>query len=216
MSIRLRLALWYSGLLAVMFLVFTPVVYLTLENELLNEVDRWLAPLGQLAVQGLDGGDPARLMLARGSDLDRFASEGIGIMLLDASGKAISRSTNLDDRTARVTDRAFGTAWSGSPTGFNTSLEGTRYRGYLMPVSGRQEPRGFVLVLRSLETVDDTLAQVRNFLVIGSAFGLLLAVGIGWVIAQNGLRPIEEITRTARSIAQSRDFAIAGQYTGIR
>lgn len=206
MSIRLRLAFWYTGLLAVMVLVFAPVVYLTLENELLNEVDRQLAPLGQHAMLTLAGGDLARLMLARGSDLDPFASEGVGIVLLDASGKALARSSNLQDRTARVTDRAFGTAWSGSSTGFNTSLEGTRYRGYLVPVSGRLEPRGFVLVLRSLEAIDDTLARVRNLLIIGNIIGLVLAVGISWVIAQNGLRPIEEITQTARFIAQSRDF----------
>ncbi len=223
MSIRLRLALWYTGLLAIMFLVFAPLVYLTLERQLLLEVDRWLDPLGR-RLQSAASADPRLLeapaLTSNPADLARtladipeqekrlepFTSAGVFVEVLDPNGRVVARSPNLEGKSLPVPDGAFASAWWGTPAGFTADLEGTRYRGLLLPIGQAGNPQGFALAASSLAQVDDSLAGLRLLLLAGNALGLVLAVGVGWLIARNGLRPIEEITRTARAIALSQGF----------
>lgn len=223
MSIRLRLALWYTGFLALMFLIFAPLAYLTLERQTLAEVDRWLSPLSERVMEAVRAdpklleaptlsSNPADLARAvagiseQEKRLESFTSQGVFVELLDPNGRVILRSPNLDGKAIPVPDGAFASAWWGAPASFTSELEGTRYRGLLAPMGEKGDPHAFVLVSRSLEQVDGSLAGFRLLLVAGNLLGLLLAVGVGWLIARNGLRPIEEITRAARSIALSQGF----------
>jgi two-component system, OmpR family, sensor kinase len=118
----------------------------------------------------------------------------------------MAASGNLQGRAIPVPSSAFAAAWWGSPDSYTTTLDGKRFRGMLSPIPGQTEPRGFVLISHSLEDVDGALLRMRILLVAGNAFGLFLAVVVGWAIARSGLNPVEEITRTARSIAQSQEF----------
>jgi two-component system, OmpR family, sensor kinase len=221
-SIRLRLALWYTAFLAIMFLIFAPTVYYTLERELSREVDRWLAPLSQQVLRSLDDRpdlltptevttDPTTGILVPTSQLQRawleqFTASGVFVELLDPNGRRMAASGNLQGRAVPVPSSAFAAAWWGSPDSYTTTLEGERFRGMLSPIPGQTEPRGFILVSHSLEDVDEALLGMRILLVAGNAFGLFLAVVVGWAIARSGLNPVEEITRTARAIAQSQEF----------
>lgn len=222
MSIRVRLALWYTAFLAAMFLVFAPTVYFTLEQELSSEVDRWVAPIGRemvdaalerpeilSAAEGTT--DPATGILVptrqlQRSWLDQFISSGVAVALLDPNGRQLAASSNAPAQGIPVPDSDFANAWWGSESSYTTAVDSLRYRVTLAPVLGQSEPRGFVLVARPLQSVDEALLRMRILLVAGNAFGLLLAVVVGWLIARSGLRPVEEITRTARSIAQSQEF----------
>jgi two-component system, OmpR family, sensor kinase len=221
-SIRVRLALWYTAFLAIMFLIFAPTVYYTLERELSREVDRWLLPLNQQVLRGLAERpdmlstaevttDPATGILVPTGQLQRawleqFTASGVFVELLDPNGRRIAGSANLQGRSIPVPSSAFAVAWWGTPDGYTTTLDGVRFRGMLAPIPGQAEPSGFVLVSHSLEEVDEALLRMRIILVAGNAFGLLLAVVVGWLIARSGLNPVEEITRTARAIAQSQEF----------
>ena len=229
MSIRLRLALWYTAFLAVMFVIFAPAVYVAVEKQLLGEVDRWLAPVGERVLrsvtdnakaldslkspgpaQGTGDASAAQILSALSAyqdlDLERFTSPGVFVELLDANGKVMARSPNLQGKSLSIPDGAFASAWWGTPDSFTANWNGARYRGYLVPIAGDKEPRGFVLVGRSLQQIDDALGTLRILLIVGNLAGLALAVGVGWLITRNSLRPIEEITNTARSIALSQGF----------
>lgn len=207
MSIRLRLALWYTALLALMFLIFAPLVYLTLERELLLQADRWLAPFSEQVRQSLRSSpDPSAPITVQEGALEPFASPGVSVEILDPNGRPVASSSNLAGETFPIPDDAFATAWWGTPASYTAAMQGQRYRALLAPIRGTGEPRGFVLVLSSLRDVDAALARVRALLLAGNAFGLLVAVAVGWLIARNGLKPIEEITQTARAIALSRGF----------
>ena len=204
MSIRLRLALWYTGFLALVFLLFAPLVYVTLEREMLSETDRWLAPFSEHILHALAGEGPsAPLSSVSQETLEPFASPGVFVELLDPNGRPLARSSNLAGEVIPVPDAAFASAWWGTPSSFTAAAQGQSYRALLTPIPGGNEPKGFVLVASSLQQTDDALARIRFLLLAGNGFGLLLAVAVGWLIARNGLRPIEEITETARAIALS-------------
>jgi len=207
-TIRLRVSLWYAALLALTFLLLASLLYYTLERELLLEVDRWLAPFGDHVLRSLDGqGDPSSPISAPDSALAPFGSPGVFVELLDPNGKPIARSPMLGGKTVPVTDSAFASAWWGSTSSLTTALDGQRYRAMLRPIPGQDEPRGFILVVHSLQEEDATLARLRLLLLAGGSLGLLLAVAGGWLIVHRGLRPIEEITQTARAIALSKGFS---------
>ena len=229
MSIRLRLALWYTASLAIMFVIFAPAIYIAVERQLVGEVDRWLAPVGDRvlrsvkdnakALDSLKGSSPSQgasdssaaqivnaLSAYQDLDLERFTSPGVFVELLDANGKVMARSPNLQGKTIPIPDSAFASAWWGTADSFTATWSGARYRGYLVPIAGDKEPRGFVLAARSLQPIDDALGALRILLVGGNLAGLAMAVGVGWLIARNALRPIDEITNTATSIALSQGF----------
>ncbi len=212
-----------------MFVIFAPAVYVAVEKQLLGEVDRWLAPVGERVLrsvtdnakaldslkspgpaQGTGDASAAQILSALSAyqdlDLERFTSPGVFVELLDANGKVMARSPNLQGKSLSIPDGAFASAWWGTPDSFTANWNGARYRGYLVPIAGDKEPRGFVLVGRSLQQIDDALGTLRILLIVGNLAGLALAVGVGWLITRNSLRPIEEITNTARSIALSQGF----------
>jgi signal transduction histidine kinase len=64
---------------------------------------------------------------------------------------------------------------------------------------------GFVLYARPLSSVDNTIAKVRLFLVLGIVGGSLLALLAGLATAQRAMRPIAQLTDMAREIERTRD-----------
>ncbi len=206
MSIRLRLALSYAGLLALIFLLFDPLVYSAFQGAMLSGTDGWLAPFSEHVLHSLNSGDrSAPLSLPDGS-LEPFASPGLSVELLDPNGKLLARSSNMGEQDLPVPDNAFASAWWGAPASFTATVQGRRYRALLTPIPGIQEPRGFVLVASSLRQMDETLGRIRALLVLLNGVGLLLAALVSWLIARRNLQPIEEITETARAITLSRGF----------
>lgn len=225
MTIRSRLALWYTAFLAVMFLVFVPAVYSSQERGIFDEVDRWLAPLaGRIArsatesprvvenLRTVASGDlnPSQLLNALAAyqdlDLERYSSPGVFVEVLDSSHRVVARSSNLNGQNLPVQEEAFGAAQSAAADGYTADWNGNRVRGFLATITVDRETRGYVLAARSLVEVDRALARMRIWLAAGALAGLGLAAGIGWLLVRNAVLPIEEITATARSIAESRDF----------
>lgn len=208
MTIRLRVSLWYAVLLAFTFMLLASFLYIMVERELLLEVDRWMAPFGDHVLQSIDGNqNSSSPITAPDSALAPFASPGVYVELLDPNGKPIARSPMRGGQSLPVADSAYASAWWGSTASFTSSMDGGRYRAMLKPVPGKEEPRGFILVVRSLQEEDATLTRLKLMLIVGGGLGLLLAVTGGWLIIGKGLRPIGEITQTARAIALSRGFS---------
>ncbi|HEV2528083.1 MAG TPA: HAMP domain-containing sensor histidine kinase [Thermomicrobiales bacterium] len=60
-----------------------------------------------------------------------------------------------------------------------------------------------LVVAQSLQPVKEALKTLRNLLLALGALGVLLALQVGWVIAGRSLRPIDSVTATASTIAES-------------
>jgi two-component system, OmpR family, sensor kinase len=80
--------------------------------------------------------------------------------------------------------------------------------GYRVAVHAlRVEPVGDVQVLyaRPISEVDQTVARVRFFLLLGVLGGAVLALAAGLYVARRAMRPIAELTDAAREIERTRD-----------
>ncbi len=81
-------------------------------------------------------------------------------------------------------------------------------------ISSQAGPADILQVARSLHDVDQTLTTLRVILLIGGAIVTLLAFGVGWWLAGTALRPINRITQTAQEIGATQDFGRRVTYAG--
>ncbi|WP_344107701.1 HAMP domain-containing sensor histidine kinase [Nocardiopsis rhodophaea] len=74
-------------------------------------------------------------------------------------------------------------------------------RGYIAPIGG---DRAVQVSIRS-DRVEATVVDVGARLALAGAVGVVLAGGLGYLVARTGLRPVARLTRTAETIAATRD-----------
>ncbi|HEV2012152.1 MAG TPA: HAMP domain-containing protein [Candidatus Limnocylindria bacterium] len=69
-------------------------------------------------------------------------------------------------------------------------------------------------VTRSLEDVDAVLTETRNRLILVALAGVLLASGLGTLVARAALAPVERLTKVIEEVAKTRDLSRRVATTG--
>jgi two-component system, OmpR family, sensor kinase len=209
MSIRLRLTLLYSAILALTLLGLGVVLVVSVSQITINTLETDLRE------------DAKRLIYSREFRLDRLGYDGRRIAVpdtyiqaVDSTGAILARTTNLGDFQLPIDGgRLSAAATSGSWTDIAVTENG-RLFVLNYPVLMRGELIGVVQLARSLAEQDESLETLRNSLLVGSALVVALAFVIGWVLSGAALRPIQRITDTARVIGVQRDFDRRVDYRG--
>lgn len=220
MSIRLRLALWYGALFALIILIITLVSYAVHTRGHYDDLDHTL-------VAGVShAADVA--VISPGAPLLVEEHQGIAItlrlytpacVLLESSGTDTAVPT-IDPRT--VLHAPAGPAFdpiaglapplaapalpAKSAFGLATTPE-QRWRVYVLPVQSDGKLIGYMEGLTPLGELDEV---IQTFRLVLAAVGLLgLGGGLlgGWLIAGGALCPIARMIQTGQTIATSRDFA---------
>ncbi len=216
MSIRRRLALWYGGLFAAILLLVSLLTYALHTRGHYDDRDRLLITSATHAASGV----------ASVGDQLHFASDNTNIevvlQLFDSQG--ILRETSVDGEgvplisprmiLANPAGPAFD--WlAGLPPGFGVmfaipegkfgliSGSGQRWRAYVLPIGS--SPTGYVVALTPLGRLDASITTFRISLLVIGLVGMVAALGGGWAIAAQALRPIDQMTQTARTIAYAQD-----------
>ena len=203
MSIRARLTIWYTGLLAAALLLFSLTFYSFLQQTFLAEVERTIKTQAEeiAAVIAADN-DPVSVLLSGRASLppiiDVFASAQIFVQIRNRDGTIVQRSTNLGNSTLPSKVGIFLKNLRGQPQLYYITAGDVRLLAYSVPIQ-LQDGRviGVVEVAQSLRDKDATLQVVRLGLFGGSAIALLVAAVVGGLLARVALRPIDEITQTA-------------------
>ncbi|MBN2006582.1 MAG: HAMP domain-containing protein [Anaerolineae bacterium] len=235
MSIRLRLTLLYSAILALTLLVFCTVLYVAQSRSTLAMVEHDLekaanpmamgwaraqldfaaGPLPSMAGREGPEGDQARrafqpLMEERRSrDILRILdAQGQPFTPPDASGVVVEEALPISDvGLAHLQD---GEVW----VEISHDEEG-RVLVYNHPVTFADgEVIGIVQMGRSLADRDRSLRSLGITLLGGSLLTTLIAFGVGWTLSGVTLHPIQRITQTAREIGEARDFSSRVQHVG--
>ena len=207
MSIRLRLTLLYTAILALTLIVFSVVLYVTLAQTTVGVVKDTLAD------------EAKRLLSERSVD---FVRRGL-VITIPSSNRAIQNTFvqtrrpdgNIEFRSPNIMDadielpleepERLRVLQAGYTYNFAT-IRNTRFLIYSKPITYSDRVVGVLQVARSLEDQDRALDVVRRTLILGSSIAAILAFGIGWVLAGAALRPIDRITQTAHAIGAERDF----------
>ncbi|CAG0928940.1 two-component system, OmpR family, sensor kinase [Thermoflexales bacterium] len=209
MSLRLRLTLLYSAILALTLLGLGVVLVVSVSQVTLSTMKSALLETAKRTIYARE----FRLDHP-GYDSRRIAMPDTYIQTLNPTGVILARTSNLGDfqlpiDTAKLQAAANGESWTEIAV-----TENGRLFVFNHPLMIRGELVGIVQLARSLAEQDESLATLRNILLAGSLVVVVFAFIIGWVLSGAALRPIQRITATAHVIGAQRDFDRRVDYRG--
>ncbi len=203
-SLRIKLTLWYVLILGILLISFSSFLYFTLSKSLYRDVDNKLRALAELIAS--ESASPLSKFGFGNIDQTLETSmnlKPIGkfIQVLDESGNIGRKSENLKNVQLPISLSALKNASKGLIT-FETSRSfgNTPLRILTFPVLGDNSITKIVQVASSLEDVEDALNTLLIILIIAVPLTLLIASLGGQFLANKALRPVDQITQTARVI----------------
>jgi two-component system, OmpR family, sensor kinase len=208
-SIRTRLALIYTALLAAALIVFGSSMFLVLRGELQRSFEAGLLANAEHAAgalgQDVDAGGRLRVSERL---VEQFASTGGRVVVLDPAGAVLADSapptapppslSAADLALVEEHGRLLREVGEDSDVVLLTVVPITAPTG---------EGLGYVVWADSTRPLQQTLATVSGALLIGGTLVIALALAIGLVLARRALAPVADVTDTARAISLSGDFA---------
>jgi len=230
-SIRLRLTLIYSTILALTLVVFSAVLYNIQARYTLGILEGDLSRAAKgLAmtwarfrfIPGRDGPSPSQNGQPPDNPNNPF---GLGlrdlrvrdaVRLLGPDGSILDLNVNQQDidldlpiSAKGMEQLAQGKKWTEIAPG-----DESRWLVYSEPVIVDGAIVGIVQAARPLADRDRSMRSLGIALTLGSLLTTVVAFGVGWGLAGLTLRPIHRITQTAQEIGETRDFSSRVPYKG--
>src|SRR5215212_5146807 len=220
MAIRLRLALWYGALFALVLLLVTLLTYSLHVRGHYDDRDRALVTsAGHMAGE-------ARAMPNGPHLVEGSGGLEVGFRLYDAQGvvreqtRDIAYLPNLDPLALLrlPADPAYDALAGLAPPLMAPDIPSTgafglivtpeqRWRVYVLPLGQAGAVTGYLETLTPLGRLDQSIRIYSLILFALGLAGISAALIGGWAIAGGALRPIARMTSTASTIAHSRDLS---------
>ena len=214
MTIRTRLTLWYSAMLALILLIFSAAVIslnqvsiITILDQTLKEVATTVASSVALVPVG-EFGPPQPQVLTSHTDLFDKPNMWIQVWRTHENGQPITpqllresegmpiEGGMLDPDPPTLTE----------PYARDATFKGVSARVASQPFYINDELVGVVQVATSTAAVEATNTALAITTAVGAAISILVSVGLGMFIASRLLKPIEQMTETAASIVNADDL----------
>jgi heavy metal sensor kinase len=198
-SIRARLTAWYALVLALALVVTGAITYTVVRRQIERSSDASVVSMGRSLTAGLiEEADEARggLRLRSANELlAEYRDNDRAVILFTHDGREFAAHTSA---LARSIDRALiRRRIAANAFGFVTVDHHVRL--YLSPM--RAGGQSFVMTIaRSLASQRETLADLRNAMLITAPLALLVASLGGYVLARKSLDPIVRMSVKAREI----------------
>jgi len=199
-TLRARLTLWYTAVLALVLGAFGLAVYSLLSLSLVRQIDTTL----NIAA------DEIRLAFRRdveGIHLPPMALDltaNVYVQVWDAEGNLIATNTSaarepFDPGRLAVAETAYS----------DVSYHGIHLRVLTYPLVSQTEETvvGTMQLASSLTTVDDAQRALLALLMGGGLMAVVLAGVVGWTTAAAALHPLEQMTETALRITHADDLS---------
>lgn len=218
LSLRLRLTIWYSAVVAVVVLSGISLTLLFMRSWLVRPIDREIAFQVSVFAKAVGTAtSEGELRNLSGGYLSSAASEelrSLGYLLLVWTGpNAVVSNSSVPLEQFPASKQVF----QGAP-GFNAprtirSPTGDAYRAAVVPITQGGARLGVLVVAAPMNQVGD---HQREFGLIFAALGLLALVGSAagtWLLLGRAFRPVQSITDTAARFSRedpSRRIAYGG------
>jgi heavy metal sensor kinase len=210
LSVHTRLTLWYAGALLAILVFISGLSYWLLARSLAQDVDRSLVTLAQVvrdAPRG-DGFEEAEWWVRELLDPEHQLFQ-----LLGPDGRLRSRSWRLRDDQLPLSAEGRQRVVAGLATFETVLLHGERIRVVALPVLRNGRLIEVVQVGMPLAPTERTLQRWLEALLVLVPLGVGLAAAGGRVMARAALRPVDEMSQSARRIdaeALARRITIRG------
>jgi two-component system OmpR family sensor kinase len=204
LTLRARLTLWYTSVLAGVLLVFGVAVYVLLTASLYRQVEDTLQRTADDILRASQFQIAGIPLSALQLELDLTAN--IFVQIYDAEGNMLQQTINfaLEDHPFDET-----TLDKKVPQFSSVIIEGTRFRVLTVPVlrGENEQVVAYLQLAESLQTIDQTRELLIFILAGGGIVVIIIAALVGWMTAGTALRPIEELTESALQITRTDDLS---------
>lgn len=205
-SVRTRLTLWYTGVLAMALIIFCVSTYYLLSNKLHQKLDAevrtTIEGISRLLVYELSEGEKETQALHSALSEHYFPNQAAAIF--DAEGHLLTEKPLANNFHAEVPARA-------STATEIIELVSLPYKGTtpngsvrvaVQRVKAPNENKSYVIVVsQPLKSLSNELAILRDILLASVPVALLLAGLGGWFLARKSLSPVVVMSESARRIS---------------
>ncbi len=202
MSLRIRLTLLYTTILAGTLLLFGSLVYGLVSLILLNQVDNRLEQqanqiISRIQINTADQFD-IRLLSLYQSD------EGSSYLLWDTTGKLVySRPpgfVKINEALSQEVDEP------NFVTTNTRNINQAHQRVLSIPLQSSRGEVGVLQLAADLEFVDLALEALTSVLFIVSIIGIIFSALAAWLVTDQALAPLAVVTKTATQITRADDL----------
>jgi heavy metal sensor kinase len=202
-SIRFRLVLWFTGILAVILFAFSAFLFYSqsrnLQDEAVHEINRRVVSLVEIVQTGMHQVN-GQIIIPKGwlRDADVF-------ILLSPDGQVLASEGSIPAQEAiQIVSAGLQSSsrTNESAVVYWTSPDSQNFAFILTPVES-QMGINFLMIFGGIL---DPNALVRRFLLtlmIGNLLTLVIALVGGFWLADRAMRPVKTITQAARSIGET-------------
>jgi two-component system OmpR family sensor kinase len=227
MSIRLRLTLLYSTILALTLIVFGAALYFVQAQWTLNWLKKDLSISSERIGQSILFGythpnqqelNPPPPQPPLGNLSTDQAFQGLRereiVRVLDTNGAFVASPVSSDQTALPLSAAGLQALRDQKAWWQIASTSEQNLLIYNRPMVENGQVVFIVQVARSLAERDHSLAALGRTLWIAGVITILAAFGIGWALSGITLRPIHHITQTAQAIGKESDFSRRVDYNG--
>jgi len=215
-SIRFRLTMWSTAILAVILVAFCFFIYYRQSNDLKFEARNQLQVKSEqlmvmYQVSGLFDPDRSHFqapdLVIRGSGLISGNEE---LALIDSTGKALQTAGGIrSDAITQLVQYWVQSNRNNLPMDvlsqkdfLNDGSPSDSYLYVITPLFAESHPVGLIILGRLVDA-DGQLPKLAMTLIIGSLLTLLVSLAGGYWLAAQAMSPVRMITRTARGISET-------------
>src|SRR5277367_6350424 len=217
-SVRVRLTVWYSAVLAVVLVVVSVTTYLIVRKTSMQRTDSDLAVLAdsflvtlQAELADAPGGKDSAILSAAKQSMIEHRSNSDAFVVLEPGGEIIATSTDVISSSAQSEDavkrslasndfQRFARIGESKAVGWGTIRgEHSRLRAYSREFQVNSQPY-LLIVLHLLHAQNEMLETIRLTFMWMILVGLLLAGTGGYFLARKSLAPVVAMGEHARRI----------------
>lgn len=216
MTIRTRLTLWYSTLLATVILVFGVSLFSLLNWAWYSQLQENMRFVADQVRQGIAYDEASGLMTqpALQRQLARIPFFAFAVQIWDRGGQLMARTGNLDLFT-----EPFDVASLDSPEAVTRDIwlapDNNHVLVFTMPLySPRGQHVGAMQILSPLSTLEAATDRLLRVMIGVGIVALVLSFMVGSVIAGQALQPIDTIAQIAKQITAAQDLDKRIPYEG--
>lgn len=220
MSIRFRLTMWYTTLLAVIMLIFGVVLYYFLSVKLYNDVENELQAQGEYIQQNISVREYWGVRSYKLPPLEGFKSSSIilqaiwvrnGLLTPDSNVENISFDFSKQAEYVVREEKSFSEVLLVS---LDRDSAPFSLMSYYTPIYVGDKLVGVLQVSKPINDLETTLQSLEYFLWILGLGALILSASTGWFMARKTLQPIELIIASTRRIEKGADLDQEIEYQG--
>jgi two-component system, OmpR family, sensor kinase len=223
MSIRLRLTLTYSIILALTLILFSTILYVTQSHTTYDNIKQDLVRQASASTGGGRAPNPQQVPPGGGSfrpslPLDAILPSGTlpgrYTQTRSIDGTITGQTLDLSGSSLPLSDNGLAAVHNGSDWFETAQVQEQPLLIYSRPTANQSGVIQILQVAFPIAQAERSLTMLRLILVIGCSLAIVAAFVIGWLLAGMALRPIHRITSTAQAIGAERNFSRRVEHHG--